>query len=78
MVTLLLTSILISMVREAVARPEKAASTIRRSLGLALLMVIVGMIGCVFLSGLVLVPLGSGYASMELRYYVGSASRYLR
>ena len=55
------TSILISMVREAVARPEKADLTIRRSLRLVLLITIAGIIGCVFLSGLVLAPLGFDY-----------------
>ena len=63
MASLLFTSILISMVREAVARPEKADFTIRRSLGLVLLITIAGMIGCVFLSGLVLAPLGFDYVA---------------
>jgi O-antigen/teichoic acid export membrane protein len=62
MVALLLSSILISMVREAVARPAKADSTIRRSLGLVVLVVIIGMIACLFLSSLVLAPLGPSYA----------------
>ena len=63
MASLLLTSILISMVREAVARPEKAEFTIRRSLRLVFLMMLGGMIGCFFLSGFVLAPLGSEYVA---------------
>ena len=61
MAALLVTSILISMVREAVANPESASLTIRRSLGLVLAAIIVGIIGCLFLSRLVLAPLGSEY-----------------
>lgn len=63
MVSLLLSSILISMVREAVANPEKAEFTIRRSMGLALLVVIAAMAGCLFLSRLILAPLGPGFAA---------------
>jgi O-antigen/teichoic acid export membrane protein len=63
MASLLFTSILISMVREAVARPEKAGFTLRRSLGLVLLITIAGMVGCVFLSRLALAPLGPAYAA---------------
>jgi O-antigen/teichoic acid export membrane protein len=75
MASLLLTSILISMVREAVARPEKAGFTIRRSLRLVLLMMIGGMIGCFFLSGFVLAPLGSEYVAhgVPLLRWVGVA-----
>jgi hypothetical protein len=63
MVSLLLSSTLISMVREAVASPEKADSTIRRSLGLALVVVIGAMAACLLLPALVLAPLGSGFAA---------------
>jgi O-antigen/teichoic acid export membrane protein len=63
MVSLLLSSILISMVREAVANPEKADFTIGRSMRLALLVVIVGMAGCLFLSKLILAPLGPDFAA---------------
>ena len=75
MVSLLLTSILISMVREAVARPEKATFTIRRSLGLVLLMMTAGMIGCFFMSGLVLAPMGSEFVEhgVPLLRWVGLA-----
>jgi O-antigen/teichoic acid export membrane protein len=75
MASLLFTSILISMVREAVARPEKADFTIRRSLGLVLLIMIAGMMGCVFLSGLVLAPLGSNFVTngVPLLRWVGFA-----
>jgi O-antigen/teichoic acid export membrane protein len=63
MASLLFTSILISMVREAVASPQHAASTINRSLRLVLLAMIVGMIGCFFLSRLVLAPMGADFAA---------------
>lgn len=75
MVSLLLSSIMISMVREAVARPEKAGSTIRRSLGLVLLVVIVGMAGCLLLSALVLAPLGPEFVihGVPLLHWAGLA-----
>jgi O-antigen/teichoic acid export membrane protein len=63
MVSLLLSSILISMVREAIANPEKADLTIRRSIGLALLVVTGAMIACLLLPGLVLAPLGADFAA---------------
>lgn len=63
MVSLLLSSILISMVREAVANPGKADFTIRRSMGLALLVVIAAMAGCLFLSKFILAPLGPDFAT---------------
>jgi O-antigen/teichoic acid export membrane protein len=63
MVSLLLASILISMVREAVANPERADDVIRRSMGLALLVVAAVMVGCLLLSGLVLAPLGTEFAA---------------
>ena len=62
MASLLLSSTLISMVREAVARPETASLTIRRSLRLVLLVVIVGAGSCIFLSRVALAPLGSDFA----------------
>ena len=63
MVSLPLMSILISMVREAVARPEKADATVRRSLGIVLLVVVVAMAACLLLPNLVLAPLGSSFVS---------------
>lgn len=63
MISLLLSQTLISMVREAVAKPEKADSTIRRSLGLALLVLTGAMAACLFTPGLVLAPLGAAYIS---------------
>ena len=63
MASLLFTSILISMVREAVARPQQAASTINRSVRLVLVAMIVGMIGCFLLSKLVLAPMGTDFAA---------------
>jgi O-antigen/teichoic acid export membrane protein len=63
MVSLLLFSILISMVREAVASPEKVDVTIRRSMGLGLLVVIAAMTGCLLLPRLVLAPLGPDFAA---------------
>jgi O-antigen/teichoic acid export membrane protein len=63
MVSLLLSSTLISMVREAVANPEKVDSTIRRSMGLVVLVVIAAMTACLLLPGLVLAPLGPDFAA---------------
>ena len=63
MASLLFTSILISMVREAVARPTKAGFTIRRSLRLVLVMVIAGMMGCFFFARLALAPMGPDFAA---------------
>jgi O-antigen/teichoic acid export membrane protein len=60
--TLLFTSILISMVRESVARPGEAAAIIRRSLALCAGLAVAGGVGCVFLGPLVLRVLGSAYA----------------
>ena len=62
MVGLLLTSILISMVREAVAHPEKADFTIRRSIRLVLLVITVVMIVCLLMPRLILAPLGPSFA----------------
>ena len=63
MVSLLLANILISMVREAVARPEKADFTIRRSMWLGLLVVILAMTVCLVLPKLLLAPLGPDFAA---------------
>jgi O-antigen/teichoic acid export membrane protein len=73
MVGLLLTSISISMVREAIANPEKADFTIRRSMGLALLVVTVVMTACLFLPRLILAPLGPSFAvhGAPLLHWVG-------
>lgn len=61
MVLLLLTNIAISMVREVVANPEKADFTIRRSMWLAVLVVIIVMASCSLLARLVLAPLGPSF-----------------
>jgi O-antigen/teichoic acid export membrane protein len=73
MVCLLLTNISIPMVREAVANPEKADFTIRRSIGLALLVIIIAMTACLLLARLVLAPLGSNFAvhGAPLLHWVG-------
>jgi hypothetical protein len=62
MAGVLLTSILISMVREAVAHPERADHTIRRSTRLVMLVVIVVMIACLLVPRLILAPLGPSFA----------------
>ena len=62
MIGLLLTNIAISMVREVVANPEKADFTIRRSVGLAALVVIIVVVVCLLLARLVLAPLGQSFA----------------
>jgi O-antigen/teichoic acid export membrane protein len=62
MIVLLFTNISISMVREAVASPEKANYAIRRSIGLALLVVIVAMACCLLIPRLILAPLGPTFA----------------
>jgi hypothetical protein len=61
MVVLLLTNIATSMVREVVANPEKADFTIRRSIGLALLVIVIVMASCSLLARLVLAPLGPSF-----------------
>ncbi len=75
MASLLFTSILISMVREAVAHPHTAAFTIRRSVRLILLALVAGMIGCLFLSRLALTPMGPEFAAhgVPLLRWVGLA-----
>jgi O-antigen/teichoic acid export membrane protein len=57
-----LSAILISMVREVAARPEKAAATIRRSMVIVLSVVVVAVGGCLLLPSLVLGVLGSNFA----------------
>jgi hypothetical protein len=59
----LLSSIMISMVREVVARPEGSYNAIRRSLCLVSLVVVGGLLTCLFASQLVLSPLGSAFAA---------------
>ena len=73
MVCLLLTNISIPMVREAVANPEKADFTIRRSIGLAVLVIIIAMTVCLRFARLVLAPLGSNFAvhGAPLLHWVG-------
>jgi O-antigen/teichoic acid export membrane protein len=75
MASLLFASVLISMVREAVARPERAAFAIRRSLGLIMLIMVAGMFSSVFLSRLVLAPLGPDFVAngVPLLRWVGLA-----
>ena len=63
MVSLLLTNLLISMVRETVARPEKADSTIHRSMRFGLLVIIAAMTICLLLPKLALAPLGPDFAA---------------
>ena len=63
MVSLLLSSLLISMVREAVARPEQVDSTIRRSMRFGLLVIVVGMTICLLLPKLALLSLGPDFAA---------------
>ena len=62
MVTVLLNNISISMVREVVAHPAKAVVAIRRSTGLALILVLAVMGACLLMPRLVLAPLGSAFA----------------
>jgi len=62
MISSLLFSILLSMVRESVANPEKVKITIPRSMGLTLVVVLVVMTACLGFSGLVLAPLGHDFA----------------
>ena len=58
----LLSSVVLSMVREVVARPEGSRTTIRRSLGLVSFVVIGGLLLCVFAGRLALSPLGPAFA----------------
>jgi len=63
MASLLFTSILISMVRESAARPAKVSVTVRRSLRLIVIMVIAGMMGCIFLGKVALAPMGPDFSA---------------
>jgi hypothetical protein len=63
MLSLLLSSLLISMVREAVARPENADSTILRSMRLGLLVIGAGMTICLLVPKLALLSLGPEFAA---------------
>jgi hypothetical protein len=63
MLSLLLSSLLISMVREAVARPENADSTILRSMRLGLLVIGAGMTICLLVPNLALLSLGPEFAA---------------
>lgn len=58
----LLSSVMVSMTREVVARPDESRATIRRSLGLVSLVVMGGLLICVFAGHLVLSPLGPAFA----------------
>jgi O-antigen/teichoic acid export membrane protein len=62
MIVLILTNISTSMVREAIAFPEKANYTVRRSIGLAVLIVIIAMACCLLIPRLILAPLGPTFA----------------
>ncbi len=62
MIIVLLSNIAASMVREAIASPKKASSTIHRSIRLGLLVVVVVMAGCLLMSNFVLAPMGSAFA----------------
>jgi hypothetical protein len=73
MVSLVLTNISISMVRETVANPSKADSTIPRSFGLILVVVVLVMTVCLLLPHLLLAPLGLNFADhgAPLLHWVG-------
>ena len=75
MAGLLLNNISLSMVREIVANPQKADLTIRRSLGFMLLVTSLIMIACLFLTNLVLAPLGSVFVvhGIPLMRWIGLA-----
>lgn len=76
MIVLLLTNISTSMVREAIASPERANYTIRRSIGLALLIVTIAMACCLLVPRLILAPLGPAFAvqGAPLLRWVGLAA----
>lgn len=61
MVSLLLSSTLIAMVRELVDNPAQSQSTLRRSLGMSGLVVVVAMLGCVVAAPVILWPLGPDF-----------------
>lgn len=62
MVNLLIMNVFISMVREVVATPSKAKSTILRSTGLVALVIVAVLAACFFMVGLVLAPLGASFS----------------
>lgn len=62
MASLLLTNVFISMVREVVAAPERAAVTIGRSIKLVAAVTLAGVVGCTVLAQFVLLLLGHDYA----------------
>jgi hypothetical protein len=59
----LLSSVMVSMVREMVARPEGTRTTVSRSLGLVALIVLAGLLVCLFAGQLALSPLGPAFAA---------------
>jgi hypothetical protein len=59
----LLATVLVSMVREVVASPDRASANIRRSLGIVVVVVAGGLLSCVFGARLALSSLGSAYAA---------------
>jgi O-antigen/teichoic acid export membrane protein len=63
MASLLLTNVFISMVREVITVPERAAVTIGRSIRLVAVVTIVGVLCCTVLAKPVLLLLGPGYAT---------------
>ena len=63
MASLLLTNVFISMVREVISAPERAAVTIGRSIRLVGAVALVGVLGCTVFGKLVLLLLGHGYAA---------------
>lgn len=71
----LLSSVMLSMIREVVVRPEGSAATIRRSLGLASLVVVGGLLICVFAGQMALSPLGPAFVAhgAQLLRWIGLA-----
>jgi hypothetical protein len=71
----LLMTVLVSMVREVVASPDRASASIRRSLVVVVVVVVGGLLSCVFGARLALSPLGPAYAAhgAELLRWAGLA-----
>jgi len=63
MVALLMMNVTTSMVREVVANPKRAGSAIRRSIGMAALVVVGVMVLCLLLANLILTPLGPAFVT---------------
>jgi|GEM_PF-4130619 len=63
MTLLLMTNITISMVREVVANPNRAGAVIRRSVGLAGIMVFVILVFCSLFGRLLLAPMGANFVT---------------